>query len=178
MFFPRLNVGFFCYIRDMEQIEGKDSLFYIKYNGIWFPISCETSSPISESTEMINTTTRDNNSWKTELPTNQSYSIQVEAVLVDDMDYPNLLSFSKIRRLKRDRELIEWKRTLLNGLYIDSGKAHISQLSDANPVEDIITFSMTLNGFGEPLESTDRIFVLGESDTLAIGDKDNNLIEA
>lgn len=158
-------------------IEGKESIFYIKYENIWFPISCEISSPLSESVEMINTTTRDNGGWKTEKPTIQSYSIQIDAVLVDDRDYPQLLSYSKLRKIKRNRNLLEWKRTLLNGIYIDTGNAYISAISDANTVEETITFSLTLTGFGKPTEETGVIYVLGENSEILIGNKDSNLIE-
>lgn len=157
-------------------IIGTESIFYIKDEGLWKPISCEVSSPMTESVEMLNTTTRDNAGWKTEKPTMQMYSISIEAVLVDDMDFPAILSYSKLREKKRNRELIEWKRELLNGLYIDYGKAHITTISDANTVGEEISFSMELNGFGKPLTDTARVFVLGEDKTTLIANN-NNLIE-
>ena len=137
-----------------EQLKGEDSLFYIKYNNIWCPIACETSNSFSENVEMINTTTRDNAGWKSELPTNQSYSISLEAVLtiltIDDKTANLKLSYNKIRKMKRERTLIEWKRETFGGLYIDSGKAYIVDISDANAVGEVITFSLQLNGFGKP----------------------------
>ena len=152
-----------------QQLKGEDSLFYIKYNDVWCPIACETSNSFSETVEMINTTTRDNAGWKTEIPTNQSFSISLEAVLtIDDKTAnSNVLSYNKIRKMKRDRTLIEWKRETLGGWYIDSGKAYIVDISDANAVGEDITFSLQLNGFGKPLESTARVSVLGyNSNTL------------
>ena len=138
-----------------QQLKGEDSLFYIKYNDVWCPIACETSNSFSETVEMINTTTRDNAGWKTEIPTNQSFSISLEAVLtIDDKTAnSNVLSYYKIRKMKRERTLIEWKRETLGGWYIDSGKAYIVDISDANAVGEDITFSLQLNGFGKPLES-------------------------
>ena len=95
-----------------QQLKGEDPLFYIKYNDVWCPIACKTSNSFSETVEMINTTTRDNAGWKTEIPTNQSFSISLEAVLtIDDKTAnSNVLSYNKIRKMKRDRTLIEWKR--------------------------------------------------------------------
>lgn len=162
-----------------EQLKGEDSLFYIKYNGVWCPIACETSNSFSESVEMINTTTRDNAGWKTEIPTNQSFSISLDAILtIDDKTAnSNVLSYNKIRKMKRERTLIEWKRETFEGWYIDGGKAYIVDISDANAVGEDITFSLQLNGFGKPLESTARVSVLGyNSDTLVL-DNNNNLIQ-
>jgi len=162
-----------------QQLKGEDSLFYIKYNDVWCPIACETSNSFSETVEMINTTTRDNAGWKTEIPTNQSFSISLEAVLtIDDKTAnSNVLSYNKIRKMKRDRTLIEWKRETLGGWYIDSGKAYIVDISDANAVGEDITFSLQLNGFGKPLESTARVSVLGYNSNTLVSDNNNNLIQ-
>lgn len=161
-----------------KPIQGQDSIFYIKYNSIWCPISCEISSPISESVEMTNTTTRDNGGWKTEKPTLQAYSIAIEALLKldDEVSGSNVLSYNRIRKMKRNRELIEWKRETLSGWYIDSGKAHIIDISDSNTVGEEITFSLTLSGFGAPVEGTARIEVLGDGPETLVGN-DNEIIQ-
>lgn len=163
-----------------QQLKGENSIFFIKYNNIWCPIACETSNSFSESVEMINTTTRDNGGWKTELPTMQSYSISLEAVLtIDDQTAnSNIISYNKIRKMKRDLTLIEWKRETWGGWYIDEGKAHIVDISDANAVGEVITFSLTLNGFGKPLESDARIRVLSNvAKTIIYTQEENTPIE-
>ena len=162
----------------MSRILGEDSIFYVKMNGEWLPISCETSSPMSENVEMLNTTTRDNNGWRTEKPTLQSYSISVEALLQLDDEFPDsgIVSYNKLRQMKRNRELIEWKRETFGGWYIDQGKAYITNISDSNAVGEEITFSMSLSGFGEPLTDSARVDVLGEDENTLIG-VDNNLIK-
>ena len=162
----------------MSRILGEDSIFYVKMNGEWLPISCETSSPISENVEMLNTTTRDNNGWRTEKPTLQSYSISVDALFQLDDEFPDsgIVSYNKLRQMKRNRELIEWKRETFGGWYIDQGKAYITDISDSNAVGEEITFSMSLSGFGEPLTDSARVDVLGEDENTLIG-VDNNLIK-
>lgn len=151
-----------------QQLKGEDSIFFIKYNNVWCPIACETSNAFSENVEMMNTTTRDNGGWKTELPTLQSYSISLDAVLSidDEAAGSNVLSYNKIRKMKRDLTLIEWKRETLKGWYIDEGKAHIVDVSDSNTVGEDITFSLKLNGFGKPLEMPKFPKVLGDSDDI------------
>lgn len=146
-----------------KPIKGKFSLFYIKKNGVWFPVGCLTSSPLSETVDMIDTTTRENEGWKTSLPTNQGYTIELSGLMIqDDDDSGNeILSYRELRSKKRNKELIEWKRTTLNGYYVDSGRAYITSISDSDEADGFITFQATLNGYGEPLESNERIYILG-----------------
>lgn len=150
----------------MKPIRGKESLFFIKKNQTWFPVGCLTSSPMSEEVEMINTTTRENEGWATDLPTNQSYSISLNGLMVkDDEDSgAEILSYRELRVKKRNLEMIEWKRTTLDGYYVDSGKAHITAISDSDEVDGFITFQATLKGFGKPIESNERIYSLVSAD--------------
>lgn len=163
----------------LEQIKGKESLFYIKYNSLWFPVGCLTSSPISEESEMIDTTTRDSGGWKTSFPTLQSYTIELSGMVVkDDEDSGNtILSYRKLRSFKRERILIEWKLESESGYSIDTGKAYISAISQNDDVESMISFSATLIGFGKPEESTAKVYVLGEPDANLVYGEGNNLIE-
>lgn len=154
----------------MEQIRGEESLFYIEINGDFVPVGCLTDSPMTEDVEMISTTTRENEGWVTELPTNQSYSISLNGLMVkDDEDSGyNIISYRELRGIKRNKVLVNWKRETLNGYYIDSGKAHITAISDADTAGDFITFSATLKGFGKPIVSDSRIYVLGNGNRTAI----------
>lgn len=138
----------------LDLIRGKESMFYIKKNDVFFPVACLTSSPISEDVEMIQTTTRENEGWVTDLPTNQSYTIDLSGLMVmDDSDSDNeVLSYRELRAMKRNRDLIEWERRTRNGYYIDSGKAHIVSISDSDEADGFITFTATLRGFGKPIE--------------------------
>ena len=136
----------------MDVFTGIDSIFYIKYDGLWCPISCEVSSPMSETVEMINTTTRDNAGWKTEKPTLQAYSISIDAVEKKD-NYNEIVSYRKVRKFKRDRIKIEWKRETIANYLIDSGFGYVTEISDGNTVGEEITFNFTISGFGKPNEN-------------------------
>ena len=136
----------------MEVFTGIDSIFYIKYDGLWCPISCEVSSPMSETVEMINTTTRDNAGWKTEKPTLQAYSISIDSVEKKD-NYNEIVSYRKVRKFKRDRIKIEWKRETITNYLVDSGFGYITEISDGNTVGEEITFNFTISGFGKPIEN-------------------------
>ena len=136
----------------MELIKGSQSLFYIVRNGVEIPVGCLTSNPIDESAEMMETTTRDNEGWRTSIPMMQSYSIALEGFMT--MDDPNsgknIISYRELRKIKRNREQIVWKIKTLNGWYVDSGKAYIENISFTDPVDDMIGFSASLVGYGIP----------------------------
>lgn len=136
----------------MELIKGSESLFYIVRNGVQIPVGCLTSNPIEESSEMMETTTRDNEGWRTSVPTMQSYSIALDGYMT--MDDPNsgknIVSYRELRKIKRNKELIIWKIKTLNGLYVDSGKAYIDTISFTDQVDDFIGFSANLVGYGIP----------------------------
>lgn len=163
----------------MEHIKGEENLFYIKKNNTWVPAACLTASPINEQSEMIKTTTRDNAGWSTDYPTNQTYSIELSGMMIkDDIDSGNsVISYRELRSYKRNRVLIEWMRKTLSGWYVDSGKAHITAISDSDTAGEFISFNATLLGFGRPEESTDKIPVLGESPNTLMGDKNYTIIK-
>ena len=138
-------------------IKGRETILYIKYNDFWCPISCETSSPITEDVEMLDVTTRDNpNGWKTSMPTLQSYTIEFNGQTIYEGG-ENTLSYYRLRELKRTRTLVEWRRVTIDGGYLDHGKAYVSNISDSNEVEGFQTFSATVVVYGEPTYSQDVI---------------------
>ena len=135
----------------MELIKGSESLFYIVRNGILFPVCCLTSNPIDENAEMMETTTRDNEGWRTSIPTLQGYSIALEGFMTfDDVIGQNIISYRELRRIKRNKELIVWVIKTLGGQYVDSGKAYIDKISFTDPIDDFIGFSASLVGYGIP----------------------------
>ncbi len=96
----------------------------------------------------------------------------------DDPDSGNnVVSYRELRSYKRNRTLIEWMRKTLSGWYVDSGKAHITEISDSDTVNELITFNATLLGYGKPVESTDKIYVLGTNEREVLTDNINQVIK-
>lgn len=129
-------------------INGKYRILYIKKDAAWFPIGCLKSNGFSESSEMLNTTTRDNvNGWSSSIPVTQSYSISFDGVLTQDQTSASYVTYSELRGWKRGRTLIEWK---IEDPYNnnDTGYAYISDLSTTNSFDEHVTFSGTLIGSG------------------------------
>jgi len=155
----------------MAFISGVDRILEIKTEGVWIPIGCLTGNSFSESSEMLGTTTRDNtNGWTSSVPTNQSYTIQFEALLTNEYTSTTRVTYYQMKLYKRNKDLIDWRVDDGLGDY-DYGKAYISDLGDANNVDEFVSFSGTLQGYG--LVSNDEVdrlllesghFVLLETD--------------
>jgi len=165
----------------MEYFKGEERILYIKILGEYIPIGCLSENSFSESSETIDTTTRDNGGWNTSRPTMQSYSITFNGIQVNSTIAGgdlNVASYDRLKELKRDRQLLEWKIQGTNFPVVDYGKAYITDISEAAPVNELITFSGTLNGFGQPLMASIALVLLNNGDpSVIIQDGNTNLIK-
>ena len=133
-------------------MKGLNEILYIQVNNEWMPIACLTDNPISESTELIPTTTADNQGWESYVAGVQSASISFDAVIPNSS--PDKADYYRIRQIKRNRELVYWKiQNHING-DIDEGLGYINELSKASPADDVLTFSGTITVSGAILSSS------------------------
>ena len=134
-------------------IDGTYRILYIKWEGVYLPIGCLTSDSFTETSEMIDTTTRDNAGWSTSTPVNQSYSISFDGLLINtefEGGDSTKLSYDRLRILKRTNTLIEWKIADSSQLFLDLGKGYINNLSDNSNIDEFISFSAEIQGYGKP----------------------------
>tara|TARA_R110002096_G_scaffold159223_1_gene324957 strand:- start:518 stop:922 length:405 start_codon:yes stop_codon:yes gene_type:complete len=133
-------------------IDGSYSVLYIKWNGQFLPIGALTSDSFSEESETLDTTTRDNNGWKTSVPTRQSYELSFEG-LVQNTNFSGgdatKISLDRLIDLKRGRVLVEWKTQDNNLIFVDTGFGHITSLSKNSSTDEFISFTCSIEGFGE-----------------------------
>jgi len=165
----------------MEFINGEDRILYIKVNGNYMPVGCLTGNSISESSEMLQTTTRDNSGWATSRPLNQNYSISFDGVQVNTTVAGgsfSLLSYDKLKLLKRNKQLLDWKIEGSIFPVVDYGKCYITELSEASNVGEFLTFTGSLTGFGIPQVTTLGQTVLnnGNPDVILTTDESATLI--
>ena len=138
----------------MNFYKGEDRILYIKVNGTFMPVGCLTSNSISENSEMLDTTTRDNDGWKTSRPTNQDFSISFEGIQVNSTVAGgnfSVASYDRLKILKRDRILIDWRIEGVKHPIVDFGKGYITNISETSTVEEFLTFSGSIVGYGKPL---------------------------
>jgi TP901-1 family phage major tail protein len=166
----------------MENYKGEDRILYIKIDDLFVPIGCLTENSFSESVDTIDTTTRENMGWTSSRPVMQSYSISFSGIQIltttDDGD-DTKASYDKLKSLKRDRVLLDWQIKGTNFPILDYGKCFITDLSEATPVNELITFSGTLTGYGEAFTtslSTNLLLSNGQIETI-VEDGNTNLIK-
>lgn len=131
-------------------VDGVYKLLYIKVSGTFFPIGCLTDNSFEESVEMIDTTVRTNtDGWATSRPTKQQFSASFSG-LIDVDSSATIVGFRDIQALKRGRTKIEWKIENSQGGKVDYGEGYITSLSDAATIDEFISFSGTITGYGQP----------------------------
>ena len=135
---------------------GTNKLLYIYVVDTYFPIGCLTSNSFSEQSDMLDTTTRDNaGGWKTSIPTNQSYNISFSGLITTSDKSGTILTYDDLRLLKRNRTQIYWKTNSEITGYSDFGRGYISSLSNDAAVDENISFSCEIVGYGEPVTQLD-----------------------
>ena len=127
-------------------IDGTYSILYIDAGNGYYPVGNLVSNSFSEDVDTIDSTTRDNAGWKTQTLTNQSYNIDFSGI-VSNVTSASKINYNTIRDLKRNRQIIDWKIED-NQLNIERGKAQITSLSNEANIDEFVTFSASLQGYG------------------------------
>jgi len=151
----------------MEFYNGNDRILFIKLNGVWLPIGCLTGNSFTENSEMLQTTTRDNEGWATSRPMMQNYSISFDGLQINSTVAGGtftVASYDKLKLLKRSKILLDWKIQGATFPVVDYGKCYITEISEASQIDDFLTFSGTLTGYGIPKTTTVGQFVLNDGD--------------
>src|SRR5678809_1317264 len=110
-------------------IRDSDRIIFIKLNGNWLPIGCLTDNSMDESAEMMDTTTRDNKGWVTSRPVLQSYTISFNGLQMNTTVAGgnfNAASYDKLKQLKRDKMLLNWKIEGTVYPIVDYGQCYIT----------------------------------------------------
>jgi hypothetical protein len=166
----------------MENYKGEDRILYIKIDNLFIPIGCLTENSFSESVDTIETTTRENQGWTSVRPVTQSYSISfngIQILTTTEEGDDTKASYDLLKTLKRDRVLLDWQIKGDNFFIVDFGKCFITDLSEATPVNEFITFNGTLTGYGEAFSTSadDTLLLNNGSTTTIVQDGNTNLIQ-
>jgi hypothetical protein len=161
----------------MDFVNGEDRILYVKINGGWLPVGCLTSNSLDESSEMLDTTTRDNEGWSTSRPVMQSYSIGFQGLQVNST-LPggnfNEASYDRLKILKRNKTLLDWKIQGVIFPIVDYGKCYIDSLSETSTVGEFLSFSGSMTGFGTPKTAPLGEFVWNNGDPEVVITTDTN----
>lgn len=150
----------------MNFLKGDIRILYIKRStDIDFIQVCHLiSNPIEEDAEMLPTTTRVANGWRTSIPTNQSITVGFDGIQLVTGD-DTYLSYDTLKIVKRAKELVEWQIKDDSSNLIDTGFGHIRSISESNQIGEFLGFSGEIEGYGEPIFSRGEgdLFMNGES---------------
>ena len=128
--------------------KGEARILFIKDNGFYKPIGCLVSNDLEEDVEMLDTTTRIADGWKTGIPTKQSYRIPIDGIQC--FSGSGILSYQELKRLKRNRQRVEWAIGRTSTNLDEEGYGHITQLGEGNQVGEFLTFTAEIEGWGQP----------------------------
>ena len=159
-------------------IDGTYSILFIDYGFGFKPVGCLTSNGFSEEIETLDSTTIDNRGWKTQVLTNQSYNIDFAGVVVNSLTGANngKVSYDRLKLIKRDRQLINWK--IEDKYSTESGQGQILNLSSEANIDEFVQFTASLIGYGKPLTTAARIPSLEDGLSNSLEDGNNNSIAA
>jgi len=158
----------------MEFTKGDERILFVRINGVFLPIGCLTDNSMEESAEFMDTTTRDNKGWSTSRPLNQNYSLSFSGLQV--INEASIATFDKLKELKRNRQLLDWKMQGANYPIVDYGMCYISSLSDSNPVGEFITFTGAMTGFDRPKMATLALVLANSGDTTLLTNNTNAVL--
>lgn len=131
--------------------KGDIRILYIKEDSTWYPVACLTDNPFAEEVDMLPTTTRENAGWETSLPTKQRYSIEFNGIQILTMPAGDItkMSYDRLKGLKRERTLVEWKIEDSGAVFSDTGFGYIQNISEANEAGNRLEFNGSIVGYGE-----------------------------
>ena len=129
-------------------IKGDSKILYLKKSTsqAYEPVGCLNSNSLSEESETINTTTRDNKGWETIKPIRQRYTMSFSG-LVNKEYKIGQWSYNELADYKRREQLVQWK--LEDAIETIIGRGYIDQLSDSSEIDAFVEFTASLIGYGD-----------------------------
>lgn len=160
-------------------INGTYNVISIKWQGEYLPVGCIKSSGFTENTETIDSTTRDNNGWKSYRAVGQGYTLNFSGLVINTLhtggDFTKL-SYDRLQYLKRNLTEIEWREETKDLTFVSSGKGIITELGNTANIDEFISFDCTILGQGKPYSTTGQVFQLQDGNGNNIQDGQGNNI--
>lgn len=137
----------------MADLLGKNEILEIHDGTAYLPIGCLTNNSISEAREITEGTMTKCNTNPQGIPQDATYEVTFEAVAEDDEI--TKMTHAKLRGEMAKDEPTFWRITR-EGVGIEFGKAYLTALERSAPVDNVVTWSGTLQGV-DAISTTDLI---------------------
>lgn len=142
----------------MSFYKGSERVLYLLVDTDYIPVGCLTDNSFTETVDMIDTTTQENNGWSTSRPTTQSFSVDFTGIQINTLfingDFGKV-SYDYLKEIKRARTLSTWRLSTLNGVFIEDFRGYITDLGESASMGDVLTFDGSIQGYGEPESTSD-----------------------
>jgi len=133
-------------------INGTYNILYLDFGTGFFPIGLLESNGFSEEIDFLDSTTRDNAGWKTQTLTTQSYNIDFSGIVMYSIMGGSIdttkIGYDRIQSIKRTKQLIDWKTINSKNGVFNQGKGQIISLSEENNIDEFVSFSASIKGYG------------------------------
>ena len=141
----------------MNFFNGLHSILSLDIGDGFKPVACLLDTNLSESVEMLDTTTRDNAGWNTSTPTNQSFELSFSGIAINTLFGGDTTKYSYdiLKFIKRNKTLFDWKITNIVNGDIDYGKGYLTSLNGTYNIDEFISFDGNIKGYGIPV--TDNV---------------------
>jgi TP901-1 family phage major tail protein len=135
---------------------GKDYLLFIKDGTptpAWLTLACLSTNGFEGSRDSIDTSSKCTGNWNTSIAGNASWTMSGDGNAIGSDLLPSEASFAKLFELYKSGATFPVKIAKVGGTYVRYGEAYISSYSETQANNEAFTFSVTLQGVGEPLSA-------------------------
>ncbi len=105
----------------------------------------------STQAEMLETTTRENNGFRSYVPAGLQSTINATCVLFQDADLTSKIGYKDLRTILEAQESIEYKLEIVGENYLYYGVMYIESLGDTADVSDLLTFEIAFRLTSQPV---------------------------
>ena len=137
----------------MADLLGKDEILYIWDGTAYLPIGCLTTNSVTLSRELTEGTKTKCNLNPAGVPQSPTYEVSFEAVANDDT--LTKITYEKVKAEMAKDETTYWQ-IKRKGVGIEYGKAYLTSLERSAPVDNVVTFSGTMQGV-DSISDTDLV---------------------
>ncbi|MCY4779491.1 phage major tail protein, TP901-1 family [Sphingobacterium sp. UT-1RO-CII-1] len=134
---------------------GKDYLLFIK-DGTptpeWLTLACLTTNGFEGSRDSIDTSSKCSGAWGASIAGNASWTMSGDGMAIDSQLQASEASFDKLFELFKSGKTFPVKIAKVGGSYVRYGEAWISSYNETQGNNEAFTFSVTLQGVGEPMD--------------------------
>lgn len=125
-------------------------------SGSWEDVAHIISDSWNTQTDFAETTTRENNGFKSFIPTALSSTIEASGLIFQDSDLTGKIGYKTLKEVQEAFEKVEYRLQILNEDYTYYGNMYVANVGDAAEVSGLLEYSISF-------QLTDKPVLLGDN---------------